>query len=71
VSFERFLVSDLSCAGYFKPFFGTGIRFNLWHLIPFYCYTLLAFRTGGHFWSLVGNRAFKKLKWVAKVGKCK
>ena len=24
----------------------------------FTCYTLLAFRTGGHFWSLVGNGAF-------------
>jgi len=31
VTFERFLMRDLSCARYLEAFFGTGIRFNLWH----------------------------------------
>lgn len=31
VTFERFLMRDLAGAGYFKSFFGTGVRFNLWH----------------------------------------
>ena len=59
VAFKRFLVSDLSCAGYFKPFFGTGVSLYFRHdLSMFYFYTLLAFRTGGHLWSLVGNPAY-------------
>jgi hypothetical protein len=41
------------------------LTFGIEYLV--YCYTLLAFRTGGHLWSLVGKRVFKKLKWVAKV----
>ena len=57
VSFKRLLVGDLSRAGYFKPFFGARVRFNLWHYCLFYFYTLLAFRTGGNLWSLVGNPA--------------
>ena len=31
VTFERLLVSDLSCARYFETLFGTGVCFNLWH----------------------------------------
>ena len=31
VAFERFLMCDRPRASYFKPFFGTGIRFDLWH----------------------------------------
>ncbi len=31
VTFEGLLVGDFAGAGYFKPLFGTGIRFYLWH----------------------------------------
>jgi hypothetical protein len=31
VTFEGLLMCDLAGAGYFKSFFGTGVRFNLWH----------------------------------------
>jgi hypothetical protein len=31
VPFERFLMRDLSGACYFESFFGTGVRFYLWH----------------------------------------
>jgi hypothetical protein len=57
VSFKRFLVGDLPRAGHFKPFFCARVRFNLGHYCLFYFYTLLAFRTGGNLWSLVGNPA--------------
>lgn len=55
VSFKRLLVGDLSRACYFKPLFCARVCFNFWHYLYVYFYTLLAFRTGGHFWSLVGN----------------
>jgi hypothetical protein len=59
VTLKRFLVCDLSCACYFEPFLGTGISLNFWHgQLQFNFYTLLAFRTGGHLWSLVGNPPF-------------
>ena len=57
VTFKRFLMRDLSWAGYFKPFFCARVGFNFWHYLYVYFYTLLAFRTGGHLWSLVGNPA--------------
>jgi hypothetical protein len=31
--FERFLESDFTSAGNLKPFFGTRICLNLWHLV--------------------------------------
>ena len=31
VAFKRFLVGDLSCAGYFEPFLGTGVRLYFRH----------------------------------------
>ena len=57
VAFKRFLVCDLPRAGDLEPFLGTGVCFNLGHYRMFYFYTLLAFRTGGNLWSLVGNPA--------------
>ena len=33
VSFESFLESNFPGAGDFEPFFGTRVRFNLWHLM--------------------------------------
>jgi hypothetical protein len=43
VTLERLLVRDLSGAGNFKPFLGTGVGLNLWHfIIPFASDTLLA-----------------------------
>ena len=38
VAFERFLKGDFSGAGYFKPFLGTGICFNLGHFSPIYLF---------------------------------
>jgi hypothetical protein len=35
VTFERLLMRDLTGAGYFKSFFGTGVRFNLWHKLNY------------------------------------
>ncbi len=55
VSFKRLLVGNLSRAGYFEPLFGARVSFNFWHYLYINFYTLLAFRTGGHLWSLVGN----------------
>jgi hypothetical protein len=56
VALERLLVGNFAGAGYFKPFFGTGICFNLWHgMMLFFNYTLLAPRTGGNLWSRLGN----------------
>jgi len=55
VSLEGFLVGNFSRAGYFEPFFCTGIGLNLWHFVRFISDTLLASRSGGNFWSLVGN----------------
>jgi hypothetical protein len=57
VALERFLVGDLPGAGYLKPFLGTRVCFYLWHFFNINFYTLLAFRTGGNLWSLVGNPA--------------
>ena len=31
VTFEGLLMGDLAGAGYFESFFGTGVRFYLWH----------------------------------------
>jgi len=56
VSLERLLVSELSSPGHFEPFLGAGVGFNFWHELFIYFYTLLAFRTGGNLWSLVGNQ---------------
>jgi len=56
VAFKRFLVSDLSRAGYFKPLFCARVGLNFWHYSIINFYTLLAFRTGGNLWSLVGNQ---------------
>ena len=36
VPFEGLLVGDLTGAGYFEPFLGTGIRFNLGHCECFF-----------------------------------
>jgi hypothetical protein len=58
VTFKRFLVSDLTSSSYLEALFGTGVRFYLWHFYIFNFYTLLAFRTGGNLWSLVGNQDF-------------
>jgi hypothetical protein len=55
VAFKRFLVGDLPRAGYLEPFFRARVRFNFWHYYIINFYTLLAFRTGGNLWSLVGN----------------
>lgn len=55
VAFKRLLVSDLSRAGYLEPFLCARVSFNLWHYFVINFYTLLAFRTGGNLWSLVGN----------------
>jgi hypothetical protein len=44
VTFEGLLMRDLTGAGYFKSFFGTGVCFNLWHKLNTFCGdTLLAF----------------------------
>ena len=69
MTLERFLVSDLTSSSYLETLFGTGIRFYLWHFYMFDFYTLLAFRTGGNLWSLVGNQDFytEILKRSAKV----
>jgi len=58
VSTESLLMCDLSSTGYLEPFFGAGIGLYLWHLIELLCDTLLASRTGGHFWGHLGNRAW-------------
>jgi hypothetical protein len=33
VALKRFLVCDLTRAGYFKALFGTGVCFYLWHFM--------------------------------------
>ena len=58
MSFKSFLKSNFSCTGYFKALFCAGVGFNLWHYTKFYFYTLLASRTDGNLWSLVGNMFF-------------
>ena len=55
VTFKRLLVGDLSRAGYLEPLFCARVGLNFWHYCVIYFYTLLAFRTGGNLWSLVGN----------------
>ena len=55
VAFKRLLMRDLSRAGYLEPLFCARVSFNFWHFLYVNFYTLLAFRTGGHLWSLVGN----------------
>ena len=55
VTFKRLLMRDFARAGYLEPLFGARVGLYLWHFTWFYFYTLLAFRTGGHLWSLVGN----------------
>ena len=55
VAFKRFLVSDLARAGYLEPLFCARVGLNFWHYSIINFYTLLAFRTGGNLWSLVGN----------------
>ena len=39
VAFKRFLVGDLSCAGYFEPFLGTGVRLYFWHDLSMFIFT--------------------------------
>jgi hypothetical protein len=54
--FEGLLESNLTATGYFKTLLSAAVGFYLWHLFNnFLCYSLLAFRTAGHLWSLVGN----------------
>jgi hypothetical protein len=55
VPLERFLVGNFSGAGHLKPLFRTGIGLNLGHFVRFMNDTLLAPRSGGNLWSLVGN----------------
>jgi hypothetical protein len=69
VTFEGFLKSDFTRAGYPEPLFGTGICFNLWHFIPFKNDTLLAKPhrrfTCGALWAnecLIREQAFHKME---------
>lgn len=55
MTFKRLLVRDLTRAGYLEPFFSTRVGLDFWHYFIINFYTLLAFRTGGNLWSLVGN----------------
>ena len=55
VSFESFLESDLTATGDLEALLGAGVGFNLWHYITVLSYSLLALRTAGDLWSLVGN----------------
>jgi hypothetical protein len=71
VAFKRLLVGNFSRAGYFEPFFRARVGFNLWHYFVINFYTLLAFRTGGNLWSLVGNHypLTRLMKRAAKLWK--
>jgi len=56
VTFERFLVRDLTSARYLESLLGTGIRFNLWHFnYLFQLYPAGAPDQPGNFSSHVGN----------------
>jgi hypothetical protein len=55
VTFESFLESNFTRTGNFEALFCAAVGFNLWHYITYYRYSLLAFRTDGNLWSLVGN----------------
>ncbi len=55
VTFESFLVRDLTGAGNFEALLGAAVGFNLWHYITVCSYSLLAPQTDGDFLSLVGN----------------
>lgn len=55
VTFERFLVGNEPCGGYLEALLCAGVCFNFWHCITCNSYSLLAFRTDGNLWSLVGN----------------
>jgi len=55
VSFESFLESDLTATGDLEALLGAGVGFYLWHYITVFSYSLLALRTAGDLWSLVGN----------------
>jgi hypothetical protein len=60
VALIRFLVSDLSVAGQFKPLFGAGVCFNFWH------YNLIKITPAGvpglpgHLSGLVGNKNLER-----------
>jgi hypothetical protein len=71
VTFKRLLVGNLSRAGYFEPLFCARVSFNFWHYLVINFYTLLAFRTGGLLWSLVGNHPplARRTKRAAKLSK--
>lgn len=55
VTFESFLVSDLTATGNFEALLGAAVGFNLWHYITFFSYSLLAPQNDGNFLSRVGN----------------
>ncbi|MEJ7738555.1 MAG: hypothetical protein WKF97_14085 [Chitinophagaceae bacterium] len=63
---------NLSCAGDLKPFLGTRIRSNLWHVVTFYNYTLLAAPhrryTYGALWAMMAamNTAILKMERKGK-----
>lgn len=80
VAFKRLLVSNFARAGYFEPLFCARVGLNFWHYFNINFYTLLAFRTGGHLWSLVviiiplarlmkrAAKVVKKMKNPANIG---
>jgi hypothetical protein len=66
VPFEGLLVGDLTGAGYFEPFLGTGVRFYLGHCRMLLMFTLLADPhrriTYGAVWAIGSAKVYKYYK---------
>ncbi len=71
VTFESFLVSDLTGTGNFEALLGAAVGFNLWHYITFFSYSLLAPQNDGNFLSLVGNVWKKSFSFSGRKDKGK
>jgi hypothetical protein len=55
----------------FETLLCARVGFNFWHLITYYSYSLLAFRTDGHFLSHVGNDQKRKSSFSGGEGRKK
>ncbi|CAN5446594.1 hypothetical protein BH11BAC5_BH11BAC5_34780 [soil metagenome] len=55
----------------FETLLCARVGFNFWHLITYYSYSLLAFRTDGHFLSHVGNVQKRKSSFSGGEGRKK
>jgi hypothetical protein len=71
VTFKGLLKSNQAGSCNFETLLCARVGFNFWHLITYYSYSLLAFRTDGHFLSHVGNDQKRKSSFSGGEGRKK